>query len=50
MVEMTHRVADLWIAHAVGAGSGAFLVEQMVDGYERLYRRQSAGGGTGKQN
>ena len=43
MVEMTHQVATIdrsrcrsWVQHR-------FSVEQMVDGYERLYRKATRG-------
>jgi len=43
MVEMTHRVATLDRARCRNWGQQRFSIEQMVDGYEQLYRKATRG-------
>ena len=43
MVEMTHRVATVDRARCRSWVQERFSVEQMVDGYEQLYRKATRG-------
>ena len=43
MVEMTHRVASVDRAHCRSWVQQRFSVEQMVEGYEQLYRKATHG-------
>jgi glycosyltransferase involved in cell wall biosynthesis len=43
MVEMTHRVATLDRARCRNWVQQRFSIEQMVDGYEQLYRKATHG-------
>ena len=43
MVEMTHRVATLDRARCRSWVQERFSIEQMVDGYEQLYRKAIRG-------